>query len=670
MTYKIVTQESRTITAREIVTGIESGNNDLYSYYVFLGKHTQYGETSDVVTAPLDDDNYNRQVYNDMMFGKKVTPSDVKLMVKRNTYVANTVYDMYDDTDGDLYSKDFFVVVPRGTSHDVFKCLSNSDGLPSTVPPDKLDITNFDEIYRTSDGYVWKYMYTIQYADMQKFATDTLIPVVANAEVSSSATAGTIDVVKVISPGSRYDNNLYGTLANNDLNINQNKKRIDVSGNNQASTIEDFYYGCIFKIVSGGGVGQYSKIVSYDMVGNRRVITLADELDVDGTSEYEITPEVEITGDYTQTINAVARAIINSTANSVDYVEILNRGADYKLASAFVYASNVVPYVTNAAVRAIIGPYGGHGYDAAVELGASKACFSVTFNETADSLPSVNDFRQIGVISNPAFSNVIVNFSSKDATTFVTGERAYQIHPVRLFAANVTINTSANVISSSVPAFENLESNTILYIVGNTSKQLATITGITNATHLVIDTAGNFACNDCELYLANVSVNATVTSDLFGAMSVSGLTRPYESGEEVVGYDSGAYGIVDSMELANTATNLSTFNQMWKYYVTTTDTFEEDEVVFQANSAANSHGNLFGIVEAGASKIMYLTNQYGYINTGDNVVGANSGDSAYVASSYEPDLTYTSGRIIYLENIEKVTRATGQKETFKIIFSY
>jgi hypothetical protein len=326
--------------------------------------------------------------------------------------------------------------------------------------------------------------------------------------------------------------------------------------------------------------------------------------------------------------------------------------------------------VSNAAVRPIIGPYGGHGYDSAVELGASRACFSVTFNAAADSLPAVNDFRQIGVISNPAFSNVIINFSSKDATTFITGERAYQIHPVRLFAANVTINTSANVITSSVDAFDNLEANTILYVVGGTSKQLATITGITNATHLTIDTAGNFACNDCEIYLANVSVNATVTFDLYNAVSVSGLTKPFTSGEEVVGYDSGAYGVVSSMELANTATDLSTFNQMWKYYVTTTDTFEADEVVFQANSFANSHGNLFGVVESGASKIMYLTNQFGYINTGDNVVGASSGDSAYVASSYEPDLTYTSGRIIYLENIEKVTRTTGQKETFKIIFSY
>jgi hypothetical protein len=152
------------------------------------------------------------------------------------------------------------------------------------------------------------------------------------------------------------------------------------------------------------------------------------------------------------------------------------------------------------------------------------------------------------------------------------------------------------------------------------------------------------------------------------AVAVSGVTRPYDSGANVVGYDSGASGTVDNMTVANTTSILNTFNQMWKYHVTTTDTFEPDEVVFQANSAANSHGSLFGIIEEDTANVMYLTNQFGYINTGDTVTGEESGDTAYVAFSYEPDLVYES--IIYLENIEKVTRTTGQKETFKIIFSY
>ena len=669
MTYKIITQDARTITSEQVVK--DAALDQEHVYYVFTGKHTQYANNSDDVTRPQDTESGKRQTYNDMMFGKKVTQSDARVMINRYDYVSNTVYDIYDDADSQLMTKQFYVTVTRGVQHDIFKCLDNNRGIPSTVAPDKNDITEFDETYRTSDGYVWKYMYTIPSADWDKFATVDYMPVIANTSVTSSAVAGGIDVIKVENSGSRYDNYLYGTLGKNDAidGAFGSTRKYDVSSNNQSSNIDDFYIGCIFKIVSGNGAGYYTKIESYDVYGNNRVVTLADvPPNIDITSEFEITPEVKITGDFTQTINALARAIVNATGNTIHYVEILDRGEGYKTANAYVYASAVVPY-TSANVRPIIGPYGGHGYDANNELGASKVCFSVTFANT-DGFPEVNDFRQVGVMVDPTFSNVVVNFSSQDSTTFVSGETVYQIDPVRLFASGATLNTTSNVVNSSSSYFDQLETNTILYIVGGSLRQLATVTGITNSTYMTLDTTGNFACNDCEIYLANVSVNATVINELYNGVAVSGLTRPFDSGSRLVGYESGASGIVDNSEVANTASTLSTFNQMWKYYVNTNDSFTEDEVVYQPTSAANSQGRLFGIVEDGGDKIMYLSNQFGYINTGENVIGANSDDTAYIISSYEPDLVYNSGRIIYLENIEKVARAADQKETFKIIFSY
>lgn len=670
MTYKIVTREARTFNAEDIVEDVSDEYRGAYVYYVFMGKHTQYDLSSDVPTRPLDSESYKRAVYDDMLFGKRVTPGDARVMVSRYDYVANTVYDKYDDQDENLYNKRFYVTVARENERDVFKCLDNYNGARSQVPPDKADISNFDEIYRTSDGYIWKYMYTIPYADMEKFATRAYVPVVPNTSVTDSANNGSIDVVVVESKGAGYRNYLYGSLGKNDLNIGGNNRRIDVSGNNRSSTTDDFYVGCIFKIVSGDGTGEYSRIESYDVFNDMRVITLEDVVTVNTNSEYEITPEVRIIGDYTQTVNAVARAIINSTANNVDYVEILNKGLDYKSATAYVYSSNVVPVTANSVVRPIIGPFGGHGYDANNELGASHVCFSVTFNEATDSLPSVNDFRQIGVISNPRFANVVVNFSEKDGTTFISGETAYQIDPVRIYATGVEINTTSNTVAATDAAFDQLEANTIIYLVGPSTRQLATVTGITNATHLQIDSVGNFACNDCEIYLANVSSPTTVVNDLALGVAVSNAFAPYDTGSRLIGYDSGASGVISNMEIDNKATTLSNFTQMWRYNINTTGSFEEDEVVYQPNSAANSHGNLFGIVQDGSNTVMYLTNQFGYINTGDNVLGLTSEDSAYVATSQEPDLIYNSGRIIYLENIEKVSRTDGQKETFKIIFSY
>lgn len=672
MTYKIVTQEGRTFNAENIVDDVGDGFSSDYIYYVFLAKHTKYANTSDIPLVPEDDEEYKRQVYRDMLFGKRVSANDARVMINRYDYVSNTVYDMFNDLDEDIMSKKFYVTVSRGNEHDVFKCLDNMNGKPSIDPPDKNDTTVFDEIYRTSDGYIWKYMYTIPYADMEKFATESYVPVIANTTVSANAKNGVIDVVVVESAGSRYDNYLEGALGLSDLSISGDDKKINLIGNNVSSTLDDFYQGCIFKVVSGTGIGSYSRIQSYDVYSNNRVITLSDSLTLDTTSEYEIMPEVRIVGDYTQTINAYARAIVNTTSNTISYVEVLNRGLNYKKATAYVYSSPVVPVPAggNSVVRPILGPYGGHGYDANNELGAAKVCFSVTFNASSDSLPALNDFRQIGVMTNPRFSNVVINFSSKDTTTFISGETAYQINPVRIFGTGFTVNTTANSITASTAYFNQIAPNTILYIVGSSSKQLATVVGVTDDTTLTIDSPGNFACNDCEVYLANVSGPVKVVNDLSAAVAVEQVYRPYDSGARVVGYDSGASGIVSNMKVANSATTFNTFNQMWKYIVTTSDTFTPDEVVYQANSAANSQGNFFGIETIGADKVMYLTNQFGYINTGDTVTGANSEDTAYVAFSYEPDLVYNSGRIIYLENIEKVTRQSGQKETFKIIFSY
>lgn len=677
MTYKIVTQEARTFNAEDVVEDVSYEFNGDYIYYVFLGKHTTYSNSSDNPTKPKDSESAKRQVYNDMLFGKRVTTNDARVMIDRYDYASGVVYDMYDDTDKDLYSKKFFVSVKRGTSRDVFKCLDNYNGSVSTTPPNKLDIEDYDEIYRTGDGYVWKYMYTIPGADLEKFATVDYLPVVPNTSVSSSADNGTIDVIVVESPGSGYSNYLAGTLGKGDLNIDGNQRKIDVSGNNKSSTVDDYYRGCVFKVVSGTSTGLYSRVESYDVYGSKRVITIADDINLDITSEYEIMPEVRILGDYTETVTARARAVVNSvsSANTIDYVEILDRGSEYKYATAYVYSESVVPVTSNSTVRPIIGPYGGHGYDANNELGASKVCFSVTFNEAVDTnnLPSVNDFRQVGVMSNPKFRYVEVNLNSKDAQPFIEGEKIYQVNPIRLRGTGVTLSTSTSHITAddNSASFTDLSANTILYIVGNSSRQLATVTGITNSTYMTIDTTGNFACNDCEIYLANVSAMSIVHSDLDAAgVAVTDISKPYSSGDRVVGYDSGASGVVENMVIANKETIFNTFNQMWKYYIIPNGTFEEDEVIYQPDSAANSHARLFGIVEDGSNTIMHVTNQVGYINTGQSVYGLTSEDSAYVSYSYEPDLIYNSGRIIYLENLEKVPRVSGQKETFKIIFSY
>lgn len=673
MSYKIVTKQASTFHAEDVVDDVSEEYMGKYVYYMFIGNPNEYVAPVSGVDILYDNESEVRKSYNNMLFGKKITPDNINLVVTRHDYIVGEVYDAYDDTDTALFSKRFYVVVKNGSSYDVFKCLDNNNGSPSTSAPSRLDIAYSDEIYRTSDNYVWKYMYTITSTDMTKFSTDTFIPIMSNNQVSNSAVDGSIDVIKVDFAGSRYDNYLSGTIGASDLNVGGSKYKVNVSGNSQASIVDDFYIGCIFKIVSGTGVGSYSTITEYKTTGNNRVITLQNLLNLDLSSTYEISPGVSIIGDGYQTVNAFARAIVNSAAaNSISYIEILDRGAGYKSANAVVEYNTTVPVDTRGAeavIRPIMAPTGGHGFDANNELGSSRVCFSMTFNEAVDNFPSTNDFRQVGIMTNPRYANVYVYFDSKDGS-FQPGETAYAMNPVRLYGTSVTVNTSSNTMTATTGDFANsVSAGDYVYLSGSGTKQLAQVHSVTNATSMVLKSQGAFSCTDTQLYLANIYGEAKVNTDDTSLVVLDQVYIPYEPNVEIIGVLSGAYGVVDHLELNDQTTVLNKFNQMWKYEISTSDTFEEDEVVYQQSYDLN-HGLLHSVIGASNPKTMYVTNQFGIINTGGTIYGNTSHATATVLNKYQPDIIFNSGRIVYLENLEPVTRASGQKETFKIIFEY
>ena len=70
------------------------------AYYVFAAKHTPFGAgagggSDESPPVPQDTVVLSIQVYNDMIFGKRVKDDSVTTMIKRYEWVENTVYDMY-----------------------------------------------------------------------------------------------------------------------------------------------------------------------------------------------------------------------------------------------------------------------------------------------------------------------------------------------------------------------------------------------------------------------------------------------------------------------------------------------------------------------------------------------------------------------------------------------
>ena len=218
-------------SAQQIVESVNEPANTIY--YVFAGNHLPYltGEPPVPVntTQILIQD-----TYANMIFGKRITINDIKLMVKRNNWEAGTIYEMYEHDVSDILDSNFFVVVDKGSFYHVFKCLYNNNGSPSLIQPDFAHATQESDLfdvndgyYRTSDGYQWKYMYSIDSTTFDKFATSEYIPVISNTSVAEAAVDGSIDVIKIESAGARYDNHYRGHFKADDLRVSSDSIALD-----------------------------------------------------------------------------------------------------------------------------------------------------------------------------------------------------------------------------------------------------------------------------------------------------------------------------------------------------------------------------------------------------------------------------------------------------------
>lgn len=198
---KKITKNFAVHNARQFIESINEQANSLY--YVFGGRHVSWpSEVSPPTPSDSLEDTYY-QLYRDMMFGKKVQPSDMKHMIDNNQWTSGTVYNKFDNAAPTLTN--YFVVAQNGSNYDVFKCLDNNKGAASTVKPTFYSGMEDDAQYKTTaDGYQWKFMFQISESDYNKFSTTTKVPVIPNANVTGNATPGAIDVITVNNGGSRY----------------------------------------------------------------------------------------------------------------------------------------------------------------------------------------------------------------------------------------------------------------------------------------------------------------------------------------------------------------------------------------------------------------------------------------------------------------------------------
>jgi hypothetical protein len=671
---KIITPFFKTHNCQQIIESINEVSNT--QYYGFISNQFPYSNTT-IPDIKLNISNYTHDVYRTMIAGKRLTSSSMSPLIKNIPYQANKVFAMYDDQDQSLAEKDYYCVVNASAYYHVFKCLDNNLGANSTIAPDFSNISGANTIvYQTSDGYRWKYMYTSTSQNKTNFGSAKYFPVTPNTTVQSSALVGAIDIIKIDVVGEGYDNYTTGIFSAADCRINGNSQLYAISTNNSISQVNGFYTGCLLYLTGGTGVGQYTRVSDYFSNSNGNFIVINTEFLVNplnGTS-YELYPEVIVTGSGTETINTVARALINSlSSNSVFRIEVLMRGTNYTYATANVIANNVVGVTAPATVRPIKSPAKGHGSVATDELGANflGLTFSLS-NSEANTIPINNQFAQIGILKDPTFANTVMNINAV-AGAFVSGEMIYKIKPV-LLNQNCTINTTSAIVTCNSADFQNQVSvNDMVYIKAsnNTIQQLAVVNSITNSSSLVLTTNGYFACTSALFYFSNTSSSAKINNvSNTTSLRITSTNGVFVSNDLIIGQSSGARATINTVSRNDTVKSFDTFVQLYKYVgVVNSGTFIANETVYQT-SLSTANASVHSVSTINGQVVMYTTQQLGIFRESLTITGVTSGAIFTISNAYSPEIVSGSGEILYVENITAVSRSNNTSELIKLVFEY
>jgi len=182
--------------------------------YCFLSKVDPWLDNENP-PDPTQDQKSLKHLMKNIFVVKPIGTHEISPVIARANWTSGTVYDPYSDTI-DLFEKDqnnvnVFKFYCNNRYDQVFKCLWNNNSNASTIEPYfEPGTLNPNNIFQGSDGYKWKYLYTIDSASKVNFMDSSWIPVPfakysSNPLKYTTAGYGNIDVINVTNGGSGYD---------------------------------------------------------------------------------------------------------------------------------------------------------------------------------------------------------------------------------------------------------------------------------------------------------------------------------------------------------------------------------------------------------------------------------------------------------------------------------
>ena len=165
----IITKDLKRLMLERIYNETKYGPS---KYYVAVGRSESW-DSVETVPNPIDSERLNRYTRTALQAAKQTT--DVTYVITRYNWTSGTTYDAIDDNYSGISSNSYYVLTE---DNNVYLCLEQSkqaDGTPngSTIKPTGESTIPF----MTSDGYVWKYMYSVSGTAAATFLSSSYMPV-------------------------------------------------------------------------------------------------------------------------------------------------------------------------------------------------------------------------------------------------------------------------------------------------------------------------------------------------------------------------------------------------------------------------------------------------------------------------------------------------------------
>jgi hypothetical protein len=353
----IVTDQFRILNASNFIDSVTSDDD---SYYVFLGldnpAQVGFGRTTNWNTDipnPTDNLEYSTHYKDTSLFGKKITSSNIRRIIRKITWTSNTSYEMYrhdysiqnptpNSNSSRLYDSNYYVI---NSDFRVYICIDNGSSginLKGNKSQDEPTFTDLEPSAAgiSGDGYVWKYLFSVSPSDIIKFDSTEYVAVPNDWETSIDS-----QIVSIRENGN--------------------------SGSTNPNQIKKVY-------IANGGSGYSSGVV--DILG-------------DGSGGRV--------------------SIIVNSSGSIISTQVIAGGFGYTWGIVDLGSLQPGGSLPNPAkLIPIIPPSKGHGYNIYPELGTDKVLVYARFDDSTKDFPTDTKFAQVGIIKNPTtFSSDTVVFT-------------------------------------------------------------------------------------------------------------------------------------------------------------------------------------------------------------------------------------------------------------------